>query len=251
MNVLSFMGDKMNENLEQLMHKWKYIIEEEPNSFVEMKKTKEDIKKYIIDNIDNSKNQVEDSVFNPNGNTDWYVADLTWLTNARDWNNNILCDELKFYGIVQGYKNAADDMVRCGKTMSDAYFYPIMFCYMQYLELVLKSLIVKTIGNCNSPVMRTHDILELWNHFKTLIVANDGSIDESKNIYKYSSKEIDLVDAIVNGLFSNNRTSMAFRYLQDLGGQDYLGPGYKVDLAIVECWIDILDDLFYQVYNRV
>lgn len=241
------MGDKMNGNLEQLMNQWKYILEEEHDSFVESKKTKEDLKKYIINNIDDSKKQVEDSVYNPNGNTDLYVADLTWLINARDCNNNPLCDKLKLFGIVQGYKNAADDMVSIGKTMPDAYFYPIMFCYMQYLELVLKALILKT--DINSSVIQTHNILELWDKFKKLIIAEDGSVNESKNIYKYSGEEIQLIDTIVNGLFSKNNSSMSFRYLQDLKDQNYLEVGYKVDLAVVNCWIDILDDLFYPVYN--
>lgn len=237
-------------NLQQLLRLKTWVAENEPANFSKLSEINHIIKNYSIENIDTLKNDVEQTAFNPSGDIDLYVADLTWLTPTWSLNNTSYADELNFFGIVENYKNAANSLVKSGKSLPDGYFYAIMFCYMQYLELVLKALIVKTDCNCKDKSLQKHNILNLWNCFKRLIFLANGSLDESRNKYNYSIEEIKIADAIINGLFSNNSNSMDFRYLKELSGIPYLAAGYKVDFAVVSCWMDILDDFFYRVYGE-
>lgn len=110
---------------------------------------------------------------------------------------------LALYGLREGYKNSADDLVDIAvsrkydiKTL-DTYIFPIMFLYRHSLELSLKHIYQRCYGQIPSG---GHDLLTLWASVKRDVIDKFVTSKEfskylntqKNNSVKYSLNEISL-----------------------------------------------------------
>jgi len=106
-----------------------------------------------------------------------FISEFTYGETAQiGWSKD---SEAQFFGYVSGYKEVADDVIRCALAKEnvgilDRYVYPIVFLYRQFLELALKDIYLaytddsegeqaKTIYKCS------HDLKKIWEKVKPLI----------------------------------------------------------------------------------
>jgi hypothetical protein len=110
--------------------------------------------------------------------------------------------ELALYGLREGYKNSADDLVKLAiengtpKTL-DTYIFPILFSYRHSLEISLKHIHLRCFGRLPKG---GHNLLALWDEVKKEVIdgfiKNESAIKEVKkykeNFVLYSLEGISL-----------------------------------------------------------
>lgn len=125
-----------------------------------------------------------------------YIADIGWQKNMRDG-----CYS---FGYINSYKEAGDILVE--RMIPDLLIYPIMFCYRQYLELLLKNIYVrnKTDEEYKDYVKSvSHNLVESWNYVK-LILQN-----------QISDKKITYIEKVICLFNEIDSSSFTFRYEYD------------------------------------
>lgn len=133
-----------------------------------------------------------DQVFAPGG--DWQMnASVNW---GGGWG---------LYAI--GYKNAGDVLVERvaeDRGEADALVYPIVFCYRQYLELILKSVLLEArkYYDIEEPFQSVHSLLAAWRPLRILLERRWPGKPEDPDAVEANLEQIDAVDA----------GSFAFRY---------------------------------------
>lgn len=162
----------------------------------------------------------------------------SWITDYKPTPNNDPQRDLKMFGVISSYKDAADSLIETslGGTV-DYMFQPIMFCYCQYLELLLKDYKSSlTPGwSCSS-----HNPLAIWNQVK----------NDIKNNVLTNPSDYSLVDSIICNLFSSTDSSMQFRYLEDIHGVPYIDTNSsRANLYSVRILMDIIDDMLRDTYD--
>lgn len=106
----------------------------------------------------------------------YYTAQYGWQENYSD-------DTFTF-GYIASYKDAADILVE--EMIPDLSIFPIMFCYRQYLELVLKNICyVNMDKNSYLNLIRkaSHNLLDVWKEAKVFL-KNKNTKDQLDIIYK-------------------------------------------------------------------
>lgn len=162
-------------------------------------------------------------------------VDLSWINNITS--STIDEKSLRINGLIRSYKEAGDSLVL--STMggpSDFMFQPIMFCYMQYLELLLKNYKAKISRGWS---LNSHNPVQIWNAVKNDICT-----------YLNNTDDYMLLDSIINCMFGVSDSSMSFRYLEDMRGSWYIdSASYKVNLYSVKILMDIIDDILIGTYE--
>lgn len=144
--------------------------------------------------------------------------------------------------ISQGYISTAILLLRVIKysnsnLVKDSYIFPSLFCFRQYLELIMKDSILKyrngrnelSKGECN---LGTHNLLGLWNDLKTYF-------DKQDNVTKN-------VERLIKELYSYDDNGEAFRYDYKLNDYENKISSVKINKFVD---IDLLLTRMLQLYR--
>lgn len=106
-----------------------------------------------------------------------------------------------------GYRNAGDvlvERVEQDRGEADALVYPIVFCYRQYLELMLKDTLMEARRYCRieEPFDATHSLLHHWRPLRPLLEKRWPSDPDPLDAVEENLRQFDEVD----------EGSFAFRY---------------------------------------
>lgn len=160
---------------------------------------------------------------------------------------NIVEDELNInglteFGYISGYKDAADDLVEqtLGTELINLYMFPIVFLYRNYLELVLKNIIITKV-----PKKDLNKYTEKFNHdlkktFKVVIKLIKDELSE---------KDIEKIYSVVSEFHTFDKNSFNFRYYFDKKANSTLPNVLSVDLIKLREEIDKVDSILYSYYN--
>ena len=140
------------------------------------------------------------SIRTPETGDKLFVKDGPPLAQAVVWEG-----ELSF--AATGFKSAADGMVNtllAGET-NNFWVFPIAFCYRQYLELMLKSIIelYHACEGTGETFPHIHDLEKLW----TIVKDNCYEIETTEE-----QLEVDAVDKLILEFHNFDKESTAFRY---------------------------------------
>lgn len=188
------------------------------------------------------------------------------------WQNK----DLALYGLREGYKNSADDLVEIAlekgtpKTL-DTYIFPILFSYRHSLEISLKHIYLRCRGNLPSG---GHNLLTLWDEVKKEVIdgfINNKSAVENVKTYKenfvpYSLEGISL--AKVRLLLKEfqeadqkdferanpsekqtDQNADVWRYLISTDNDLYFTNGHSIDYIALKEGIDFLYNVFEFIYH--
>ncbi len=131
-----------------------------------------------------------------NNNNPHYTAQYGW---QREFG-----DATFTFGYISSYKEAADDLV--DKLLPDLYIFPIMFCYRQYLELLLKNICqhhMKKKDYKDFVFDVSHDLSKIWPYAKSFLV---NEIDEDK---------VNFIEQSIRFFHTLDPNSFTFRYEKD------------------------------------
>lgn len=197
----------------------------------------------IADYLQNNPQSIQDLLTDQKYDLFQRRVDLSWIDNEPDKaffdiaNPNNKIDyhrDIRLTMLIQAYKDVADNMVTWYEgPLVDAYYFPIMFCYTQFLELLFKYYAdtKKITYKRNS-----HSPLEIWNDIRNAI-SNDIARD------RYN-----LVDSIMNAMNPFMKTSMDFRYYEDLKTATvYIPNSRSVNLYSIKILVHIIYDELYEV----
>ncbi len=181
----------------------------------------------IINLLLEDKDNMESNIYSSLKINKGHMVMMKWLDNFEE--------SVKDFGYINSFKSAGDILVDNARdVLADKMVFPIMFCYMQYIELLLKN-ILASIGN---EIPYIHDMIKLWKKTK-----------EALNKKNALQPEIILIlDSIIKALFKLNKNSMDFRYRKDKDGNETVSNDFKIDLSVVRIWIDIFDTILYETY---
>ncbi|MEG0513943.1 MAG: hypothetical protein RR653_14655, partial [Clostridia bacterium] len=98
-------------------------------------------------------------------------------------------EDLALYGLREGYKNSADDLVEIAlkdgsSTTLDTYIFPILFSYRHSLEISLKHIYYRYLGSLPKG---GHNLLALWDKVEIEVIVgfiNNASAIEKVKSYK-------------------------------------------------------------------
>jgi hypothetical protein len=154
----------------------------------------------------------------------WPRAGDVLFSEAPDWWMNA-CVNYGGGGLhALGYRRAADalvEQVARTRTGQDFFVYPIVFCYRQYLELMLKAdlrearAVFSVISVAKPDPLDGHPLLPLWHELRPLIDRRwpDGGPEP-----EYVEEALSQFDAV-------DRHSFAFRYATTKKGTPSLPEG--------------------------
>lgn len=104
------------------------------------------------------------------------------------WQKNI-GESVFTFGYISSYKEAADTLV--DQRIPDLNIFPIMFCYRQYLELILKNVCyVNMDKNSYLEFIKnsSHNLLNVWKEAKVFLKNTQEQLDLIHNIVKIFNK---------------------------------------------------------------
>lgn len=125
-----------------------------------------------------------------------YIADIGWQKYM-----GVGCYS---FGYINSYKEAGDILVE--KMIPDLLIYPIMFCYRQYLELLLKNIFMRnsTEEEYKKYVKSvSHNIFESWNYIKPILQN------------QISNKKVSFIEKVIYFFNELDSSSFTFRYEYD------------------------------------
>jgi hypothetical protein len=145
-------------------------------------------------------------------------------------------DGLRQFGYISGYKDAGDILVDkvIGTGLVDAYVFPIVFLYRQYLELVLKNLYVKVYGRSTK---MDHNLSNIWRKVRKKIKSET------------TKEERELIDSVINEFQQFDPKSFHFRYFWNLDYSSTLPDELSVNLKLLKEYIDNVDTILYGSYG--
>ncbi len=155
------------------------------------------------------------------------------------WQQNF-CEDFFAFGYISSYKDTADILI--DQLAPDLYIFPIMFCYRQYMELILKNICYRNmIENMYKAFINrvSHNIAGIWNEAK-------------KYLSNFSKKDLDIIEECVKMFNDIDPDSFTFRYEMDKKlnkniQQDYL----TINFEILKKYIDKVDDILRITYDRI
>lgn len=121
--------------------------------------------------------------------------------------------ETQFYGYMEGYKEAADNLIEYAtnskdiKTL-DTFIFPICFLYRQYLELAMKNIFLKYSGSSEEDKVKviknvSHNLNEMWK--KIVPIISEETTNEEK-------EDIKIVRDYIKQFSDFDKSSFTFRY---------------------------------------
>jgi len=162
--------------------------------------------------------------------------------------------EMALWGIKEGYKNAADELVEIAinkgiqgdiKTL-DTYIFPILFMYRHSIEISLKLIYYRCY---HKPAKGSHDLLALWTSIKEVIseITSDDFVEKVKQykekFIKYSLEGINFkqIEEYIKELNKKDQKADVWRYLIDMKYNLYFEEGKFVDYNNLK---DALNELY-------
>jgi hypothetical protein len=152
------------------------------------------------------------------------VGDKLFTDDEPDWSDNACLNwggdwHVYVSGFRQGARKLVDEVAR---TQADQDFlvYPIVFAYRQYLELVIKTIIVwgRRLRDVPVEIPRTHRLLTLWRNARRLL----------EEIYPNDSTDgLEAVEETIAQFATVDDESFAFRYPVRTDGR----PSLPLDLV--------------------
>ena len=148
------------------------------------------------------------------------------------------------WGVKDGFKNAADDLVRKaireGRKNNirvlDTYIFPIMYLYRQSLEVGLKNIYLRCFGKIPGG---GHNLSIIWQEVYQKIVINHiqnaGFLEQVKqykqDFRKFSMEGIDFpkITQVFNEIQQFDSKADVFRYMVDKNGKTYFNQNQYVD----------------------
>ncbi|ACM15965.1 conserved hypothetical protein (plasmid) [Bacillus cereus Q1] len=144
---------------------------------------------------------------------------------------------LRQFGYIAGYKDAADELVEQYE-YNEAFVYPIMFMYRQYLELLLKNLNTQLINPVDFSG-HLHDIKYIWNKM----------FPQVKDQLELKKSPLNHIRDIVYAFASIDPKSSNFRYFWGYGNKPTLKGKISIDLQKLKEDIDKVDSILYDTYG--
>lgn len=157
-----------------------------------------------------------------------YVAQYGW--------QQYLGDDTYTFGYIASYKEAADILVE--QKQPDLLLFPIVFCYRQYLELLLKNIYHKnkTSKEYIDFIKRSsHNLEKIWKDVKCFI--------------NLSSEDLDAMEELVLVFNQLDPSSMNFRYEFGKDQTRLLSNPITIDTYIMKRFIDAIDDQLRYTYD--
>ncbi|MCL6659684.1 hypothetical protein [Paenibacillus amylolyticus] len=161
------------------------------------------------------------------------IVNIGWQDNVE---KELGVEGLTQFGYISGYKDAADDLVDkvLGISLADAYVFPIVFNYRQYLELVLKNLFVKIYGK---NTRMDHDLSKIWGKVRDKIKG-----ETTKEQRKF-------IDSVIEEFQTIDPRSFHFRYFWNIDYSPTLPNEISVDLDLLKKRINQVDSILYGSYG--
>lgn len=162
-------------------------------------------------------------------------ADDEIFVESDNWHNPILNahESIAEIYISEGYINAALWMLSLIELSNDngkknSYIYPAMFCFRQYLELIMKFILRRheRYEGKEYKSLGCHDLVGLWNDIK----SNIEQLDE----------EIEILDRLFVDLQEIDKNSFSFRYLTDKRSGERIKFSFKGFVDIGELKLRML-----------
>ena len=192
------------------------------------------------------------------------------------WQNK----RLALYGLREGYKNSADDLVDIvissdyNPRILDTYIFPIMFLYRHSLELSLKHIYQRCYDHLPNG---GHDLLTLWATVKRDVIDRFITSEEfvmalkkqKDNFIKYSLEDISLnkIELLFKELQMANQTSTestpqnkqvdqkaeVWRYLMDSSKEEnlYFSCDHYIDYIELKKGVDYIYGVLDFIYSIV
>lgn len=164
-----------------------------------------------------------------------YVPDLSYIATI-GWQKN-LSEDYYAFGYIASFKDAGDILVE--QKVPDLFIYPIMFCYRQYLELILKNVYFrrKTTEEYTDFIKKvSHDLCKSWDNVKLLLI-ND-----------LKKKHIDFIEYVVMYFNKLDPSSYTFRYEYNKEMERNIDDKY-IDTKKVKKSIKKIDDILRYTYD--
>lgn len=184
--------------------------------------------------------------------------------------------DLALYGLREGYKNSADDLVEIAlkdatpKTL-DTYIFPILFSYRHSLEISLKHIYLR----CRGSLPRGgHNLLTLWDEVKREVIdgfiTNESAVENVKsykeNFVPYSLDGISLskvrlllkefqeadqreVERTNSSEKQTDQNADVWRYLINTDNDLYFSSGHSIDYLALKESISFLYEIFDFIYH--
>lgn len=148
------------------------------------------------------------------------------------------------FGYIGGYKDAADQLIENNFKYPnvDILMFPILFLYRQYLELVMKNIIIrhyeKNAEIAQAIIKNTkHNLLSVWEQVK-LILHEDLTQEQKETI-----------ENILISFHKYDSGSTNFRYYFDMKLESTLPEKFSVNLIELQNAMERIDDILYFTYG--
>ena len=158
------------------------------------------------------------------------------------WQNK----RLALYGIKEGYKLAADDLVDIALEKGeenridilDQYIFPIMYCYRHSIEISLKLIYDRTYNKLPDNECGGHDLLKIWDNKIIKEVIKDLKLVHIKK------SELDEIRSLLKELQGFDSKGDVWRYLMNTKGNLYYTKWKFID------YISLKKNINY-LYNQL
>ena len=186
-----------------------------------------------------------DEIWQFNGDA-YHLAYFGWQRG----DESLRPDDMIAYGYIAGFKWAADLLIDCG-ACPDAEVFPIVFCYRQYLELLLKHFYQTALGDDDvymDELRRIgHDLHKLWKKAKPFLKDHLKTI----GLEKETRKEFVLFFAeVIDKFMDMDATSFNFRYPKDKQLNDSIQEdALYIDLPKLKQTLQAIDNVMFGSYG--
>lgn len=159
-------------------------------------------------------------------------------------------NDLITYGYIEGFKSAADLLVSNG-ACPDAQIFPVIFCYRQYLELLLKHIYQTGLQDDDSYIAQLqhigHDLHKLWAKAKPYVKDYLKDIDLEKEVRK---DFIAFLETVIDKFMEWDSTSFNFRYPQDKQLHDSIREdSLWINLKKLQRAMKAIDNVMFSAYG--
>ena len=159
-----------------------------------------------------------------------YIAEIGW--------QKYIGDGYYSFGYIYSYKRAGDILVE--QLEPDALIYPIMFCYRQYLELLLKNIYMsnKSEEDYRKYIKKvSHNIIKSWKYINPILSS------------QIETKNLNFIEKVLNAFNKLDSSSIVFRYEYDKEMNRNIDDK-RINIKKVKNDIEKIDQILGYTYNN-
>lgn len=158
------------------------------------------------------------------------------------WQHSFEGDSVLQFGYIKGFKEGADVMLENALQhgTQDLLVFPIVFCYRQYIELVLKNILRQSFDkNKYLEIVKCcrHNLVNLLQYVKHTQLYNE-KINDSYGI----------MDKIVTYLNALDTRADSYRFPYNFNGYS-INKGISINLSQLQTTMNMFDETVFQTYN--